>query len=312
MGAAARRSWDEKLRAHHGGVFIRRRCLPLFRHAGLRADGCSAHVQLHGDRLDGREQAAICAEPNPGYRGPDSTDRDVPQPRHDAAFLHSRRRERHNQDQHGTREPGTECDVELHGRVDDSHRVQRDPVPTGTRRGRRHRVLLYPAPRDGHGRQHRLGGCSDRWYAPGKGDPLASLLDRDHRHRGHAPLDDHQLLLDQVLESTLQGPARTRPKRIAMTEIIRTDAPRRSAIASLALGGLVVGVVWFSILSVIIALQVLSGCEDGQADTYMAGFLGMVFLLLTAALDIYRKEFMPDELIHKIRRPKIVLTRAFR
>ncbi len=56
-----------------------------------------------------------------------------------------------------------------------------------------------------------------------------------------------------------------------MTEIIRTDAPRRSAIASLALGGLVVGVVWFSILSVIIALQVLS-----------------------------------------IRRPKIVLTRAFR
>ena len=97
-----------------------------------------------------------------------------------------------------------------------------------------------------------------------------------------------------------------------MTEIIRTDAPRRSAIASLALGGLVVGVVWFSILAVIIALQVLSGFEDGQADTYMAIFLGMVFLLLTVALDIYRKEFMPDELIHKIRRPKIVLTRAFR
>ena len=97
-----------------------------------------------------------------------------------------------------------------------------------------------------------------------------------------------------------------------MTEIIRTDAPRRSAMASLALGGLVVGVVWFSILSVIIALQVLSGFEDGQADIYMAVFLGMVFLLLTVALDIYRKEFMPDELIHKIRRPKIVPPRAFR
>src|SRR5439155_1115539 len=178
MGAAARRSWDEKLRAHHGGVFIRRRCLPIFRHAGLRADGCSAHR-----------------------------------------------------------------------------------------------------------------------YTAANGDTGAGLLDRDHRHRGDAPLDDHQLLLDLVLESTLQGPSGTRSKAIAMTEIIRTDAQRRSAIASLALGGLVVGVVWFSILSVIIALQVLSGFEDGQADTYMAVFLGMVFLLLTVALDIYRKEFMPDELI---------------
>ena len=82
--------------------------------------------------------------------------------------------------------------------------------------------------------------------------------------------------------------------------------------ASLALGGLVVGVVWFSILTVVIALQVLGGNEDSQADSYMAVFLGMVFLLLAVAFDIYRREFMPDELIHKIRRPKIVLRRAFR
>jgi hypothetical protein len=40
--------------------------------------------------------------------------------------------------------------------------------------------------------------------------------------------------------------------------------------------------------------------------------MGMVFLLLAVALDVYRKEFMPDELIHKVRRPKIVLRRAFR
>ncbi len=82
--------------------------------------------------------------------------------------------------------------------------------------------------------------------------------------------------------------------------------------ASLALGGLVVGVVWFSILTVVIALQVLGGTEDGEADSYMAVFLGMVFLLLAVAFDIYRREFMPDELIKKIRRPKIVLRRAFR
>ena len=43
--------------------------------------------------------------------------------------------------------------------------------------------------------------------------------------------------------------------------------------ASLALGGLVVGVVWFSVLTVVIALQVLGGNEDGQADSYMAVFL---------------------------------------
>ena len=97
-----------------------------------------------------------------------------------------------------------------------------------------------------------------------------------------------------------------------MTELIRTDAPRRSTMASLALGGLVVGIIWFSLLTVVIALQVLNGIEDAQADAYMAVFLGMVFLLLTVALDVYRKEFMPDELIHKIRRPKIVPPRAFR
>lgn len=97
-----------------------------------------------------------------------------------------------------------------------------------------------------------------------------------------------------------------------MTELIRSDAPRRSSMAALAIGGLVVGIVWFSILTVVIALQVLSGVEDAQADSYMALFMGMVFALLAVAIDVYRKEFMPDELIHKIRRPKIVLTRAFR
>jgi threonine/homoserine/homoserine lactone efflux protein len=97
-----------------------------------------------------------------------------------------------------------------------------------------------------------------------------------------------------------------------VTELIRADAPRRSAMASLALAGLIVGIVWFSVLTVVIALQVLSGVEDAQADSYMAIFMGMVFLLLAAALDVYRKEFMPDELIHKIRRPKIVLQRSFR
>jgi len=82
--------------------------------------------------------------------------------------------------------------------------------------------------------------------------------------------------------------------------------------AALAIGGLVVGILWFSILTVIVALQVLGGAEDAQADSYMAVFMGMIFLLLAVAVDVYRREFMLDELIHKIRRPKIVLHRAFR
>jgi hypothetical protein len=97
-----------------------------------------------------------------------------------------------------------------------------------------------------------------------------------------------------------------------VTELIRVDAPRRGATAAIALAGLIVGIIWFSALTVVIAAQILSGTEDVQADTYMAVFMGMVFLLLALALDVYRKEFMPDELIHKIRRPKIVLRRAFR
>jgi len=82
--------------------------------------------------------------------------------------------------------------------------------------------------------------------------------------------------------------------------------------ASLAMAGLVVGVIWFSLLTVLIAVQVLSGVVDAEADVYMALFMGMVFVLLAVAIDVYRKEFMPDELIHKVRRPKIVLPRAFR
>ncbi len=65
-----------------------------------------------------------------------------------------------------------------------------------------------------------------------------------------------------------------------MTDLIRTDAPKRSSMAALAIGGLIVGVLWFSILTVIVALQDLSGISDTQTDSYMALFMGMVFLLL--------------------------------
>jgi len=97
-----------------------------------------------------------------------------------------------------------------------------------------------------------------------------------------------------------------------VTEIIRADAPRRSTMAALAIGGLVVGILWFTALTVVVAQQVMSGIVDANANAAMGVFLGMVFILFAVALDVYRKEYMPDELIHKIRRPKVVLQRMFR
>jgi hypothetical protein len=100
-----------------------------------------------------------------------------------------------------------------------------------------------------------------------------------------------------------------------VTEIIRADAPRRTTMAALAIGGLVVGILWFTALTIVVAQQVLSNAtpaSDANANAAMGVFLGMVFILFAIALDVYRKEFMPDELIHKIRRPKIVPPRTFR
>src|SRR5207245_8908896 len=105
----------------------------------------------------------------------------------------------------------------------------------------------------------------------------------------------------QVLEPALQGSLRAPEEGASVTELIRSDAPRRSAMAALALGGLIIGILWFSILTVIIALQDLSGLSDSQTDSYMALFMGMGVLLLAFAIDIYRKEFMPDALRPKIR-----------
>ena len=97
-----------------------------------------------------------------------------------------------------------------------------------------------------------------------------------------------------------------------MTTLIRSDAPRRSSMAAIAIAGLVVGTLWFSALVIFIALQVLNGNYPTDADAYTALFLAMVFVCTAVAIDIYRREFMPDELIHKIRRPKLVPPRVFR
>lgn len=82
--------------------------------------------------------------------------------------------------------------------------------------------------------------------------------------------------------------------------------------AAVAIAGLVIGSLWFSALVVFLSLQVLNGNYPTDVDAYVSLFLGMDFVCGAVAIDIYRREFMPDELIHKIRRPKLVPPRAFR
>ena len=97
-----------------------------------------------------------------------------------------------------------------------------------------------------------------------------------------------------------------------MTDVIRSDSPRRSPMGALAVAGLVIGILWFTALTILLAIQVANGFGDNETDIYMAIFLGMVFVLLGVVVDVYRREYLPDELIHKIRRPKIVPPRMFR
>ncbi len=90
-----------------------------------------------------------------------------------------------------------------------------------------------------------------------------------------------------------------------MTEIIRSDAPPESLGAVIAMAGLAVGALFF------VALVIL-GVAYGWAQQVVAVWFGMVFLLLAVFLDVYRRQFVPDELIHKVRRPKVVYKRDIR
>lgn len=90
-----------------------------------------------------------------------------------------------------------------------------------------------------------------------------------------------------------------------MTEIIRSDAPRESLGAVIAMAGLAAGSLFFVVL-------VILGIADGWNQQVVAVWFGMVFLLMAVFLDVYRREFLPDELIHKVRRPKVVYKRDIR
>ncbi len=90
-----------------------------------------------------------------------------------------------------------------------------------------------------------------------------------------------------------------------MTELIRSDAPRTSLGALLAMAGLAVGTLFFTALSFL-------GIAFAWPQAVVALWFGVVFLLLAVFFEVYRREFLPDELIHKKRRPKVVYKRDIR
>jgi len=90
-----------------------------------------------------------------------------------------------------------------------------------------------------------------------------------------------------------------------VTDVVRSDAPRASLAGFFSLLGLTVLLGLFVVLSIL-------GFLLEHPQIWVAVWMGMVFLLLAAILDIYRKQYMPDEMIHKKRRPKVVYRRAIR
>ncbi len=96
-----------------------------------------------------------------------------------------------------------------------------------------------------------------------------------------------------------------------MTRLIRSDAPLRPLSVAITMWALALAVLFFAALFVFVGFTV-STAFTGNEQTAMAVWLGFVFLIFAVMLDLYRKHYVPDELIHKKRRPKILLRREIR
>jgi len=97
-----------------------------------------------------------------------------------------------------------------------------------------------------------------------------------------------------------------------VTDLIRSEAPRRPLGGLLAMAGLAAGALFFTVLGFLGVLFEWPQTNYVDPLATVTFWFGMVFLLLAVFLDVYRREFVPDELIHKKRRPKIVYKRDIR
>jgi len=90
-----------------------------------------------------------------------------------------------------------------------------------------------------------------------------------------------------------------------VTDVVRSDAPRAS------LAGFIVLIALTALVGLFVVFTIFGLLRDWPQEATALWF-GMIFFLLAVLVDVYRRLYMPDEMIHKKRRPKIVYRRAIR
>jgi protein-S-isoprenylcysteine O-methyltransferase Ste14 len=90
-----------------------------------------------------------------------------------------------------------------------------------------------------------------------------------------------------------------------VTEIIRTEPPSEPLTALVIIYVLVFFILFFGALTVL-------GLVLGWNPAWVSMWIGAMFFGMAAIVDIYRKNFLPDEMIVKTRIPKIVPRRQLR
>ncbi|MEE9601398.1 MAG: hypothetical protein V3W22_06865 [Thermoplasmata archaeon] len=90
-----------------------------------------------------------------------------------------------------------------------------------------------------------------------------------------------------------------------MTEIIRTEPAAESLTALVVIYLLTFFELFFGALTVM-------GLIYGWSPAWLSLWIGAMFFGLAALVDVYRKNFLPDEMVRKTRLPKVVPRRGLR
>lgn len=90
-----------------------------------------------------------------------------------------------------------------------------------------------------------------------------------------------------------------------MTEIIRSEPPTESITALTILYVLAIFELFFAGL-------VVAGLILGWPATWLSLWIGAAFFGMAGMVDIYRKNFLPDEMVTKARLPKVIPRRELK
>ena len=90
-----------------------------------------------------------------------------------------------------------------------------------------------------------------------------------------------------------------------MTEIIRTEAPRESVTALVFIYILTAFLLFFGGLITV-------GIVLGWSVAWISVWIGVTFFDMAVIVDLYRKNFQPDEMLAKTRLVKVVPRRELR